>query len=192
MEEWQAQDKKDRSPTAPRPVYPHLSDYTPAALSIQLQQNETLGLGQLIIRDEMSGLLQAISNDTQQGSGTGEAQLLEAFDGDGYSSIRVESAPRSYDACHVSIFGNIQPDLLRELINGQDSTGKFARFLFCRVPAKALLLDDDDPTAPCRITPRGFIASRLGFTSSLLRLRRLSTPGSTNISRTHSCPRCPG
>ena len=123
-----------------------MSDYTPAALSIQLQQNETLGLGQLIIRDEMSELLQAISNDAQQGSGTGEAQLLEAFDGDGYSSIRVESAPRSYDACHVSIFGNIQPDLLRELINGQDSTGKFARFLFCRVPAKALLLDDDDPT----------------------------------------------
>ena len=109
MKEWQAQDKKDRSPTAPRPVCPHLSDYTPAALSIQLQQNETLGLGQLIIRDEMSGLLQAISNDAQQGSGTGEAQLLEAFDGDGYSSIRVESAPRSYDACHVSIFGNIQP-----------------------------------------------------------------------------------
>ena len=146
MEEWQAQDKKDRSPSQPRPVLPHLSDYTPAALSMQLQQNETLGLGQLIIRDEMSGLLQAISIDAQQGSGTGEAQLLEAFDGDGYSSIRVESAPRSYDACHVSIFGNIQPDLLRELINGQDSTGKFARFLFCRVPAKALLLDDDDPT----------------------------------------------
>ena len=146
VEAWQAEDRKERSPKQPPAVFPHLSDYTPAALSMQLQHNETLGLGQLIIRDEMSGLLQAITNDAQQGSGTAEAQLLETFDGDGYSSIRVESAPRCYDACHVSIFGNIQPELLRELINGEDSTGKFARFLFCRVPAKALLLTDDDPT----------------------------------------------
>ena len=146
MEQWQAQDKKDRAPIAPRPVFPHLSDYTPAALSQQLQHNESLGFGQLIIRDEMAGLLQAISNDAQQGSGTAEAQLLETFDGDGYSSIRVGDTPRSYENCHVSIFGNIQPELLRELINGEDSTGKFARFLFCRVPTKALLLSDEDPT----------------------------------------------
>ena len=146
MEQWQSQDKKDRAPIAPRPVFPHLSDYTPAALSQQLQLNETLGLGQLIVRDEISGLLQSISNDAQQGSGTAEAQLLETFDGDGYTSIRVGDTPRSYDSCHVSIFGNIQPEVLRELINGEDTTGKFARFLFCRVPSKALLLSDEDPT----------------------------------------------
>ncbi len=146
MEQWNAQDQKGRSPDAPRPVFPHLSDYTTAALSEQLQHNESLGFGQLVVADELSGLLQAMAQDMKNGSGSADRQLLETFDGDGFASIRVGNKPRSYESCHVSIFGNIQPEVLRELINGKDTTGKFARFLFCRVPTKALLLSDEDPT----------------------------------------------
>ena len=50
----------------------------------------------------------------------------------------------------MSLFGCIQPEVLRELINGDgngdDSTGKWARFLFCRLPARPLTLIDRDPT----------------------------------------------
>lgn len=145
MQAWKDEDRKTRG-EAPHPIFPHLCDYSPAALSNQLQLNETRGLGQLIIRDELSSLFQAISQDTKNGSGTAEGQLLETFDGEGFSSIRVTAAPRFYEACHVSIYGNIQPDVLKELINGKDHTGKFARFLFCRVPLGTLSLSDEDPT----------------------------------------------
>ena len=143
MQEWEQLDKKDR-PAAPTPTFVHLSDYTPAALSKQLQLNEERGLGQLIIRDELSGLFGALTSDTRSGTGTADAQILEAFDGDGYSAIRIGEAPRHYEACHVSVFGNIQPDILKALINGQDASGKFARFLFVRIPNTPLELRDDD------------------------------------------------
>jgi hypothetical protein len=149
QENWQEQNRgvkpADRTPP-PAPIYPVLQDYTPAALSQQLQVNEHRGLGQLIVVDELHGLLNAISQDTRNGSGTAEAQLLETFDGSGYTSIRITAGSRSYSACHVSIYGSIQPDRLRQMINGRDDTGQFARFLFCRVPTRPLNLPDEDPT----------------------------------------------
>ncbi len=148
-ENWQEQNRgvkpADRTPP-PAPIYPVLQDYTPAALSQQLQVNEYRGLGQLIVVDELHGLLNAISQDTRNGSGTAEAQLLETYDGSGYTSIRITAGSRSYSACHVSIYGSIQPDRLRQMINGRDDTGQFARFLFCRVPTRPLNLPDEDPT----------------------------------------------
>jgi hypothetical protein len=146
---WQEENKgkkKDEKTLAPRPIFPHLGNYTPAALSLQLVLDEARGLGQLVIVDELSGLLQSIEADTQRGSGSATAQLLEAFDGSGFTSIRVEAEPRSYESCHLSIFGNVQPDVLRSLVNGDDATGTFARFLFCRLPLVPLQLNDDDPT----------------------------------------------
>lgn len=137
--------KADRPP-APRPRFVHLADYTPEALASQLELHEPDGLGLLIIRDELSGLLSAIANESRTGRGTAEAQLLETFDGDGTCSIRVGAGARSYERCHVALYGAIQPQKLKELINGEDATGKFARFLFVRVPARPLSLRIDDPT----------------------------------------------
>lgn len=146
VEAWKALDKGERSPEPPRPIFPHLTDYTPAALSQQLQLHEERGLGLLILVDELGGLLQVMSQDTKHGSGAADRQLLEAFDGEGFNSIRVGERPRSYEACHISVYGNIQPAVLKDLINGDDPTGKYARFLFCRVPAKVMQLTDHDPS----------------------------------------------
>ena len=137
--------KADRPP-APRPRFPHLADYTPEALASQLELHEPDGLGLLIIRDELSGLLNAVANEVKTGRGTAEAQLLETFDGDGSTSIRVGAGARSYERCHVALYGAIQPQKLKALINGDDATGKFARFLFVRVPARPLRLKVDDPS----------------------------------------------
>lgn len=149
LEEWQRQNrelkKADRSPE-PGMIHPVIQSYTPAALNSQLHINDVHGRGQLIVVDELSGLLNAISQDTRNGSGTAEAQLLETFDGSGYTGIRVVAATRFYSACHVSIYGNIQPKRLRQFVNGRDDTGQFARFLFCRIPTRPLILPDDDPT----------------------------------------------
>ena len=144
-QECQGQAKKDR-PDPPKPLFPHLQDYTPESLAIQLELHETKGLGLLLIRDEISGVLQAVEADSKRGRGTGEAQLLELFDGTGATSIRVGSDARQFERCHVSLYGNIQPGKLRQLVNGDDCTGKFARFLFCSLPNTIASLCDRDPT----------------------------------------------
>ena len=139
----------DRDP-APRPSFPHLNQYTPAALSRQLQLHESKGLGLLLVRDEMSAMLKALAADTEHGSGGADGQLLEAFDGTGSTQILIgkdgAGEVRSYEDCHLSVFGTVQPAVLKELINGADPLGKFARFLCCRIPRNPLVLDDSDPT----------------------------------------------
>ena len=138
---------KSERPDPPRPFFPHLQDYTPESLAIQLELHEARGLGLLLIRDEIAGLLQSLEADSKRGRGTGEAQLLELFDGTGATSIRVGAEARQFERCHVSLYGNIQPAKLRQLINGDDCTGKFARFLFCELPGTIPRLCDHDPTA---------------------------------------------
>ena len=69
--------KKDDRPPAPKPWFAHLSDYTPEALGIQLQVQESKGLALLACRDEFSGMLKALESDSKIGRGTGIAQMLE-------------------------------------------------------------------------------------------------------------------
>ncbi|KZR83599.1 MULTISPECIES: DUF3987 domain-containing protein [Prochlorococcus] len=149
MQQWKEDNKgvpkAEKSPL-PVAVFPHVTDYSSAALYRQLNVNETHGLGQLLIRDELSGLFSRMQAETKGGSGDGDAQLLELFDGDGYTGLRVAEGARTFDKCHVSLYGNVQPEVLKALINGDDPQGKFARFLFCRVPARPLILHDEDPT----------------------------------------------
>jgi hypothetical protein len=149
VENWRMQCEglkgKDKPPK-PRPRLPHAGgDYSPEALGIQLEVHETDGLGLLLIRDEISGLLRTLDNDKRSGRGTGEAQFLELFDGGGGTSLRVEEA-RQYEQSHVSLYGNIQPEVLRRHINGDDSTGKWARILFNQLPVQPLDLRYDEPS----------------------------------------------
>lgn len=154
MRQWRQQNKhikrKEDRPPEPKCVLPHLTDYNAASLADQLMEHDKRGQPILLIRDELAGLLKAVEHDTKSGTGQAEAQLLELFEGDGYVSRRIEAGLRAFNRCHVSLFGCIQPEVLRELINGggdgDDSTGKWARFLFCRLPARPLVLMDADPT----------------------------------------------
>ena len=142
--------RKEDRPPEPKCVLPHLTDYNAASLADQLMEHDKKGQPILLIRDELAGLLKALEHDTKSGTGQAEAQLLELFEGDGFVSRRIEAGLRIFHRCHVSLFGCIQPEVLRELINGDgngdDSTGKWARFLFCRLPARPLTLIDRDPT----------------------------------------------
>lgn len=149
IERWRKQTegmKKDDKPPKPRPRFPHVGgNYSPEALDIQLDLHDKDGLGALISKDEMSGLLQALDSDAKRGRGTGEAQLLELFDGSGSLSLRVEGQ-RHYERSHVSLYGNIQPKVLKRAIAGDDPTGKWARVMFNLLPAEPLKLSYDDPS----------------------------------------------
>ncbi len=154
MERWSQQCEgvkgKDKPPR-PRPRLPHAGgDYSPEALGMQLELHEADGLGVLLIRDEISGLLRTLDNDKRSGRGTGEAQFLELFDGGGGTSLRVEET-RHYERSHVSLYGNIQPEVLRRHINGDDAAGKWARILFNQLPVQPLSLRCEDPTDAERV-----------------------------------------
>ncbi|MEB3319177.1 MAG: DUF3987 domain-containing protein, partial [Cyanobacteriota bacterium] len=152
VEGWKAenQGKKplERS-EPPRPVFLSCSQFTGESLTRQLATQEEHGLGFLINREELSGLLGDV-NAYRGGRGSDREQLLEAFDGSGASTLRVseESGGRFYGRCQLSIFGTIQPRVLQQLVSETDgdASGLWARFLFLPVPDRVIpipLADDE-------------------------------------------------
>jgi hypothetical protein len=143
MEAWREQCRgcktKDDRPPMPVAIYLQIQDYTGEAFVQQLQELDKRGLSVLVLRDELSGLFGSM-NAYRSGRGSDEQQLLELFDGQAYTSLRVSAGDRSYDRCQVSIYGAIQPGVLRELIKGGDPSGKWARFLFSPLPENTVPL----------------------------------------------------
>ena len=142
MENWREQCKgmkKDERPPEPTAIHLHVQDYTGEALSDQLQTLDARGQAITVIRDELSALFGSL-NAYRSGRGADEQQLLELFDGMPYTALRVASGDRSYSRCHVSIYGSIQPEVLKALIRGGDPSGKWARFMFSPLPRRTCAL----------------------------------------------------
>ena len=145
---WEEQNRgvkqSERSPE-PKAAYLLVSDFTAEALAEQLQTQEARGLGLLIHRDELAGMFGNL-NAYRSGRGSDEEQLLEAFDGTGFSSLRVAKAGggRFYDRCHLSIMGTIQPAILKALVANGDASGLWARFLFIPLPERVVPLPESE------------------------------------------------
>jgi hypothetical protein len=130
MAEWRTSCKgvkRDDRPPPPVQAHAVVNDYTGEALASLLQEHERLGYAALVLRDELAGLFGSLN---AYRPGADEQMLLELFDGGAYTSLRVRG-DRSYSRSHLSIFGNIQPAVLSGLVGGKDSSGKWARFIFC-------------------------------------------------------------
>ena len=145
---WEEQNRglklSERAPE-PQALYLSVSDFTAEALAEQLQVQEARGLGLLINRDEIAGMFGNL-NAYRSGRGSDEEQLLEAYDGSGFSSLRVAKAGggRFYDRCHLSIYGTIQPAVLRELVKAGDASGLWARFLFIPLPERVVPIPESE------------------------------------------------
>jgi hypothetical protein len=140
-ENWQLECRGAKAADRPDPPQPQrlmVSDFTGEALASQLEQAEKAGRGLLIYRDELSGLFGGL-NQYRSGRGGDEQQLLELYDGGGLTSLRVTGC-RSYSRSQVSIAGNTQPDVLRQLVANGDASGLWARFLFAPLPERAVRL----------------------------------------------------
>jgi hypothetical protein len=125
----------------PRPAYVSVTDATAEALIHQLQVQETRGLALLWERDELAGLIGGL-NAYRGGRGGDSEHLLEAYDGSGFRSLRISTTggSRSYSRCHLSIWGTIQPDVLKDLVKGGDASGLWARFAFVPLPEEVVPL----------------------------------------------------
>lgn len=148
MQEWTEAHRNvkpaDR-PDPPRPAYLAISDFTAEALTQQLQTQENSGLGLLINRDELAAMFGNL-NQYRSGRGSDSEQLLEAYDGGGFRSLRVAATGggRSYNRCHLSIWGTIQPAVLQALIADGDAAGLWARFLFIPLPEVVVAMPPEE------------------------------------------------
>ena len=144
MRAWEEENRglpsKDRT-EPPQAARLEVNNFTTEALAEQLQIQEQRGLGLLIHRDELAGVFGSM-NKYGSGKGDDEEQLLEAWDGTGFSSLRIatKGGGRFYDRCHLSIFGTIQPAVLEELVGNGDDSGLWARFMFMPLPEKVVPL----------------------------------------------------
>jgi hypothetical protein len=143
---WEEQNrgiKASERPPEPKPVHLVVSDFTAEALAEQLQLQEERGLGLLIHRDELAGMFGNL-NAYRSGRGSDEEQLLEAYDGSGFSSLRITKAGggRFYERGHLSICGTIQPAILEALVANGDASGLWARFLFIPLPERVVPLPE--------------------------------------------------
>ena len=134
MERWQADCqgvKPADRPPPPTAARIRVNNYTGESLTAMLQELEARGLALLVYREELAGLFGSLNAYRK---GDDEEQLLELFDGGGTTSLRVKAGDRIFNRSHVSIYGSIQPAVLSRLVSGDDSNGKWARFLFCPLP----------------------------------------------------------
>jgi len=151
MAEWTEQNrgvKPAERPDPPAPVFISTSDYTAEALASQLQVHEIRKMALSIHRDELAGLFGSFGRYTG-GRGADSEQLLETYDGTGFRSLRVAAANggRSYERCHLSIWGTIQPEILQGLVASGDASGLWARFGFVPLPPRAVRIADDETQA---------------------------------------------
>jgi hypothetical protein len=148
MEDWTEQNKgvkPSERPDPPKAPYLSISDATAEALAQQLQVQEDRGLGLLLHRDELAGLFGNL-NQYRSGRGSDSEQLLEAYDGSGFRSLRVAAVNggRSYSRCHLSIWGTIQPAVLQALVADGDASGLWARYLFIPLPEVVVRLASEE------------------------------------------------
>jgi hypothetical protein len=148
IEDWTEQNrgvKPSERPDPPKAAYLSISDATAEALAQQLQVQEDRGLGLLLHRDELAGLFGNL-NQYRSGRGSDSEQLLEAYDGSGFRSLRVAAVNggRAYSRCHLSIWGTIQPAVLQSLVADGDASGLWARYLFIPLPEVVVRLADEE------------------------------------------------
>jgi hypothetical protein len=142
LQDWTEQNrnvKPSERPDPPRAVFVSISDTTAEALASQLQAQEARGMALLLHRDELAGMFGSL-NAYRSGRGGDEEQLLEAYDGSGFLSLRVAATGggRFYDRCQLSVWGTIQPAVLERLVANGDASGLWARFMFIPLPERVV------------------------------------------------------
>lgn len=124
----------------------YLKDPTIEGLTKALSQNPR---GILWWASELSGM---IAGFDRYSSGQGlvtKGNLISAYDGEDWDAVRVDDERERYIPCAcISIFGALQPDLLRRSFSTDDEgMGFLSRFLFCRAEQERPDLEPEDDIA---------------------------------------------
>ncbi len=129
-------------PKKPQQRLYYFTNATGEGLLYQFQAHPDKAL--LALVDELVGLF-ASQNKYSGGRGSDRQDILSAFDGTGATLLRASGTKADIDGVLLSIFGTIQPEILKRLMKDcSDPDGQWARFLFVNQPLAAATLRDDD------------------------------------------------
>jgi len=146
LNQWKADKDPDRGPMPKPPaqkIY-HFTTATGEGIAAQVGRLPQQAL--LWVADELAGAFKS-ANQYRGGKGSDEENLLEYWSGGGSAVLRVAGLAINVRNVGLSIFGNIQPEVLASFLGeGNDSNGKFARFDFVHQPLAATELFEDAPS----------------------------------------------
>jgi hypothetical protein len=130
---YKASEGKEQAPELPQKRV--LDDVTMEALKSVACRENTNGMVQY--RDELAGWIADM--DKYRSGGGDRSTWLSFWGGDGINVLRKSSEPLFTDKTAISVFGCIQPEKLKDLIqedNGELSSGDgfWTRFLWIRTP----------------------------------------------------------
>ncbi|MDP8963587.1 MAG: DUF3987 domain-containing protein, partial [Cyanobacteriota bacterium] len=132
----------DGKPKKPQQRLYYFTNTTGEGMLYQFQAHPDKAL--LALVDELIGLFNS-QNKYTGGRGSDRQDILSAFDGSGATLLRAEGAKADLDGLLLSIFGTIQPEVLKRLMKDcSDPDGQWARFLFVLQPLAAAVLPDED------------------------------------------------
>ena len=132
----------DGKPQKPKQRLYYFTHTTGEGLLYQFQAHPDKAL--LALVDELAGLF-ASQNKYSGGRGSDRQDILSAFDGAGATVLRADGTKADVDGLLLSIFGTIQPEVLKQLMKDcSDPDGQWARFLFVNQPLAASELPEED------------------------------------------------
>lgn len=154
LAEWQVKSNKKDENKSPKPTPPVRKVYTfnsATGEAIPAQAHRCPEQSLLLLSDELAGVFKS-ANQYRGGRGSDDEDLLEYWSGSGKKTLRTAGITVDVKNVSLSIFGNIQPDVLAGFMgDGKDANGKFARFDFIHQPVTATHLSVKD--SPCTLTP---------------------------------------
>ena len=146
LEAYLALPKATRPSKPPTPLLCDTGDATPEALITHLVRQYKDQKAVLYFKDEASEHFQSMAMDMRNGRGSSLGLFLECFDGKGRTKTTRGDGVLSYPSSKLSFVGCIQPQVLRDLMQGTDYAGQWSRILFPAMPTRLLQLEDSDPT----------------------------------------------
>lgn len=151
LEDWEKQKAdtpKGEKFTDPKPIEPapppifFFTDANGEGIKQQAQNAPRKSLYALV--DELAGFFNS-ADKYRGGRGSDKQDLLSYYDGTGQTVLRSSGVKVDVEKIYLSIFGTIQPDVIRSIMrNCDDPDGQWARFLYVQQPLAASVLGDDD------------------------------------------------
>ena len=144
--EWETKDKKERGQEPKSPTLTVVS-----AVDTTIEKLEELALNQphicpSLFRDEVIGIFQSFDRHGGKGTNDGLSKLLSYYDGQPIDRHRMGTGSQLSDHdFHPSVFGGIQPEVLKKLAVGigMDDAGTLCRFLYASISRSYKDWDED-------------------------------------------------
>lgn len=144
VQEWNSCPKSERKEEFPdgEPKPPLLIDYyftdsTVEGVNRQFERFPQRGM--LYLRDELAGVF--AFDKYRSGKGSERQDFLSFYDGTGKKELRADGFTSRVNQVQLSIFGTIQPEILRRLMDDPlAADGQWARFLFVIQPLQPATL----------------------------------------------------